>query len=203
MKTLDKLIKRLFILFVLSINININCFASKITRISGITSTSENQKKNSSEIPYIKLSSPEVIETVFEKVKKDDLIFYSNLVKIRNKNFDKFVSDLEKWINDYDQEKINIERTVYNNNYKSLNELLNTLSDKYKSENDKELKLKIADQIKMNINALFALTVSMDNLTLRIKKKEIAQIESALYEKQYNKINFEKKLMKQYMPDIQ
>lgn len=174
--------------------------AAKVSRITGY---SDKAAGNSSEKSGAEegIKTEEQIEKALKMVQKKDISTYNSLIKIRTSNFDKFLSDLQQWVDDNNSSKANREKKRLNNLLRKLDSELELLSQSFSKETDEIKKTDFQNQIRSKVSERIKAELDQDRLFIRLKKMALNYEETKLMQKVQHREMIEKELLLFYMPE--
>jgi len=160
--------------------------AKRVTQITGYKNNPVKQSRQY--IEDIKLENDQQIHSALDFIKKYDIKHYNLLKKLQLKDFNRFVTKLEQWLNDNNKQKANYEKTNLYSSIKSLKKDAKILADRYKVEQDPDKQKKLKNELHNILKKIFENTLKIENLAIKSKKQEIAKLETKLYYKKKKKI---------------
>ncbi len=159
--------------------------AKRVTQITGYKN--DPVKHSKQYIEDIKLENDQQIHSALDFIKKYDIKHYNMLKKLQLKDFNRFVTKLEQWLNDNNKQKTNYEKTNLYSSVKSLKKDAKILADRYKSEQNPDKQKKLKKKLRNVLKKIFENTLKIENQSIKNKKQEIAKLETKLYYKKKKK----------------
>lgn len=173
--------------------------ASKVSRITGYSDkTSENNLQKEELI-----QTAEQIESALKIVQEKDLRSYNTLIKIRISNFDKFLADLQQWIDDNNPSKTSLEKKRLNMLLRKIDFELAELSRALSKETDEIKKVEFQNQICLKVSERISAELEQEKLFVRLKKMELGYEETKLIQKIRSREMKEKELLSRYIPETE
>lgn len=179
------------------------CFSSleaaKVSRVTGYADKSSGRSADNQDNKIIKTA--EQIESALKIVQENDIRTYNTLLNIRISNFDKFLADLQQWIDDNDPSKSSREKKRLGELLRKLDFELGELAQSLSRETDEIKKVELQNQICSKVTERINAELEQERLFVRLKKMELGYEETRLLQKIRNREIREKALISRYMPE--
>ena len=173
--------------------------AGKVSRITGHSDKASEKNLKKEEF----IQTAEQIENALKIVQEKDLRSYNTLIKIRISNFDKFLADLQQWIDDNNPSKTSLEKKRLNTLLRKIDFELSELSQALSKETDEIKKVEIQNQICLKVSERISAELEQEKLFVRLKKMELGAEETKLIQKVRSREMKEKELLSRYIPETE
>ena len=173
--------------------------AGKVSRITGHSDKASEKNLKKEEF----IQTAEQIENALKIVQEKDLRSYNTLIKIRISNFDKFLADLQQWIDDNNPSKTSLEKKRLNTLLRKIDFELSELSQALSKETDEIKKVEIQNQICLKVSERISAELEQEKLFVRLKKMELGAEETKLIQKIRSREMKEKELLSRYIPETE
>lgn len=171
--------------------------AAKVSRITGYSDKAAGKSLEKDET----LKTAEQIEKALKIVQEKDIRAFNSLLNIRVSNFDKFLADLQQWMDDNNPSKTSREKKRLNDLLRKMDYELGVLSQSLSKETDEIKKIELQNQICLKVSERINTELEQDRLFVRLKKVELGYEETKLVQKIRNREMKEKELLSRYIPE--
>jgi hypothetical protein len=169
--------------------------AAKVSRITGYSDKASEKDE--------RIQTAEQIESALKIIQEKDLRSYNTLIKIRISNFDKFLADLQQWIDEDNPSKAGREKKRLNNLLRKIDFELVELSQALSKETDDIKKVELQNQICLKVSERISAELEQEKFFVRLKKMELGYEETNLIQKIRNREMKEKELLSRYIPETE
>ncbi len=173
--------------------------AAKVSRITGYSDKTFQNNSQKEEL----IQTAEQIESALKIVQEKDLRSYNTLIKIRISNFDKFLADLQQWMDDSNPSKTSREKKRLNMLLRKIDFELAELSQALSKETDEIKKVEFQNQICQKVSERISGEIEQEKLFVRLKKMELGHEETKLIQKIRSREMKEKELLSRYIPETE